>query len=233
VDRQADRQRPATRLRTRLIIRALAIALLLLGLTGGYLLSDARQTQRAEASNSSAAKVEADEVRDLKLQRSQQWVDSAPQRAAQADAQTKADAAAQAAAAQAAAADAAARRSQEASRSQARSTANYPVPTSCSQYTGNQGIGCALLLQWGFGLDQMPCLVLMWNRESGWNQLARNPSSGSYGIPQALPASKMASYGSDYLTNPVPQIKWGLDYIKNRYSTPCGAWTFWQAHNWY
>jgi hypothetical protein len=233
VDRQADRHRPATRLRTRLIIRTLAIALLLLGLAGGYLLSEQRQTLRTEASNSSSARIEAGEIRALQLERNQQWVASAPQRAAQADAQAKADAAAQAAAAQAAAADEAARKSQEASRSQARSTTNYPVPTSCSQYTGNQGIGCALLLQWGFGLDQMPCLVLMWNRESGWNPLAKNPSSGSYGIPQALPASKMAAYGSDYLTNPVPQIKWGLDYIKNRYKTPCLAWSFWQGHNWY
>jgi hypothetical protein len=233
VDRQADRHRPATPLRTRLIIRTLAIALLLLGLGGGYLLSDQRQVQRTEVSNASSAKVEADEIRDLTLARSRGWVAAAPQRAAQADAQAKADAAAQAAASQAAAADAAARKSQEASRSQARTTTNYPVPTSCSQYSGNQGIGCALMLQWGFGLDQMPCLVNMWNKESGWNPLSKNASSGAYGIPQALPASKMAPYGSDYLTNPVPQIKWGLDYIKNRYKTPCGAWSFWQAHSWY
>jgi len=233
VDHQADRHLPATRLRNRLIIRTLAIALLLLGLAGGYLLSDQRQTQRTDASNALATKAEANEIRALKVDRTRQWVAAAPQRAAQADAQAKADAAAQAAAAQALAADDAARKSQEASRSQARTTTNYPVPTSCSQYTGNQGIGCALMLQWGFGLDQMPCLVNMWNRESGWNPLSKNASSGAYGIPQALPASKMAAYGSDYLTNPVPQIKWGLDYIKNRYKTPCGAWSFWQAHNWY
>jgi hypothetical protein len=211
----------------------LAIAVLVLGLVGGYLLSVQRQTQQRSTNTALSSKAEADELRDLKLEHNRLWAAAAPQRAAQADAQSKADAAAQTAAAQAAAADEAARKSQAASRSQARTTSNYPVPTSCSQYTGNQGIGCALLLQWGFGLDQMPCLVLMWNKESGWNPLAKNPSSGSYGIPQALPANKMAAYGSDYLTNPVPQIKWGLDYIKNRYKTPCGAWTFWQAHSWY
>ena len=79
----------------------------------------------------------------------------------------------------------------------------------------------------------MPCLDKMWTRESNWRTTAENPSSHSYGIPQALPASKMATFGSDYRTNPATQIKWGLDYIKNRYGSPCQAWTFWQAHNWY
>ena len=79
----------------------------------------------------------------------------------------------------------------------------------------------------------MPCLDKMWTKESNWRTTAENPSSHSYGIPQALPASKMAVYGSDYRSNPVPQIKWGLHYIEGRYKTPCGAWTFWQAHNWY
>jgi hypothetical protein len=73
----------------------------------------------------------------------------------------------------------------------------------------------------------------LWNKESHWNERSRNASSGAYGIPQALPASKMSVYGADYLTNPVPQIKWGLNYIKGRYKTPCGAWSFWQSHGWY
>jgi hypothetical protein len=237
VSRRADRQQSRTggptRLWTRLSIRILALALLLLGLAGGYLLSDQRQVQRQNAATSQSAVTEAQEIRDLKLERTRQWAAGAPQRAAQADAQAKANDAAKAASDQARAADEAARKSQAASRSQARTTTDYPVPTSCSQYSGNQGIGCALLLQWGFGLDQMPCLVNMWNKESHWNATAKNSSSGAYGIPQALPASKMASYGSDYLTNPVPQIKWGLDYIKNRYQSPCGAWSFWQAHGFY
>ncbi|MFI1455504.1 transglycosylase SLT domain-containing protein [Streptomyces roseus] len=71
------------------------------------------------------------------------------------------------------------------------------------------------------------------SRESGWNHTATNASSGAYGLVQALPASKMASAGSDWKTNPATQIKWGLDYMNSRYGSPVGAWNFWQAHHWY
>lgn len=107
------------------------------------------------------------------------------------------------------------------------------VPSSCKGYGGNQGIGCALLSSFGFGLGQMRCLVNLWSRESGWSTTARNGSSGAYGIPQSLPGSKMASAGSDWRTNPATQIKWGLGYIKGRYGTPCGAWAHSQATGWY
>jgi hypothetical protein len=108
------------------------------------------------------------------------------------------------------------------------------VPASCKAYTGNRAVGCTLLLSFGgFKLDQMPCLEKLWTKESRWTTTARNKSSGAYGIPQALPPEKMAKYGSDYLTNPVPQIKWGLGYIKGRYDTPCGAWAYFQSHGWY
>ncbi len=86
-----------------------------------------------------------------------------------------------------------------------------------------------------FGFDpktQYSCLYQMWMRESGWNYQAEN-ASGAYGIPQALPGSKMASAGADWATNPATQIRWGLGYIKSVYGTPCGAWGFWQAHSWY
>ena len=79
----------------------------------------------------------------------------------------------------------------------------------------------------------MPCLDKMWTRESNWRTTAENPSSHSYGIPQALAGQQDGGVGSDYRTNPATQIKWGLDYIVDRYKTPCGAWTFWQAHNLY
>jgi SLT domain-containing protein len=79
----------------------------------------------------------------------------------------------------------------------------------------------------------MGCLIEMWDRESGWNPHAANSGSGAYGIPQALPGSKMASAGSDWADNPVTQIKWGLGYIKERYGTPCGAWAFWQQGDYY
>ncbi|BAU82888.1 hypothetical protein SLA_1950 [Streptomyces laurentii] len=69
--------------------------------------------------------------------------------------------------------------------------------------------------------------------ESGWNHHATNSSSGAYGLVQALPASKMASAGSDWKTNPATQIKWGLNYMNERYGSPNGAWNFWQSHGWY
>ncbi|MFE2539107.1 aggregation-promoting factor C-terminal-like domain-containing protein [Actinacidiphila glaucinigra] len=80
---------------------------------------------------------------------------------------------------------------------------------------------------------QYGCLDNVVRRESGWNHRATNPSSGAYGLFQALPASKMASAGKDWRTNPLTQMKWGLSYIKSRYGTPCGAWNFWQKNHWY
>jgi hypothetical protein len=108
-----------------------------------------------------------------------------------------------------------------------------PVPASCSEYSGNRAIGCTLLLEAGFSLDQMSCLDNLWTRESGWNEQAQNPSSGAYGIPQALPGDKMASHGGDWQTNPATQVSWGLDYISGRYGTPCGAWSHSEANGWY
>jgi hypothetical protein len=121
---------------------------------------------------------------------------------------------------------------EEAARQQAAQTPSPDVPASCDEYSGNRALGCALLLEAGFGLDQMGCLDSLWTHESNWRETAANPS-GAYGIPQALPGDKMAAYGADYLTNPVPQIRWGLDYIKGRYGTPCGAWSNWQSAGWY
>jgi hypothetical protein len=78
----------------------------------------------------------------------------------------------------------------------------------------------AALKSYGWGPSQWPALKALWNGESGWNYRATNASSGAYGIPQALPASKMASAGSDWRTNAATQIKWGLGYIKSRYGSP-------------
>lgn len=94
-------------------------------------------------------------------------------------------------------------------------------------------IARAMLATYGWGNDQFTCLVTMWDHESGWNPNAENPGSGAFGIPQALPGAKMAKYGSDWRTNAATQISWGLDYIKTRYNTPCGAWSFWQRGSWY
>jgi len=96
-----------------------------------------------------------------------------------------------------------------------------------------QAIAYKLLPSFGFDpKTQFSCLDNIWSRESGWRTTAEN-ASGAYGIPQALPGSKMASAGSDWQTNPATQITWGLGYIKGRYGTPCDAWSFWQANGWY
>ena len=84
----------------------------------------------------------------------------------------------------------------------------------------------------GWGPDQFGCLNSIWVRESGWNELAGHPAS-AYGIPQADPGSKMAAEGSEWLTNPQTQIRWGEDYIRSRYGTPCQAWAYWQARRYY
>ncbi len=91
----------------------------------------------------------------------------------------------------------------------------------------------ALLGEFGFGQDQFGCLDSLWTRESGWRVNADNPSSSAYGIPQALPGSKMASAGADWATNPATQIRWGLGYIQDRYGSPCGAWGHSQSYGWY
>lgn len=77
------------------------------------------------------------------------------------------------------------------------------------------------------------CFDWIVTRESGWDVHATNPSSGAYGLGQALPGYKMASEGSDWRDNPVTQIKWTLNYMDERYGSPCSAQSFWEAHNWY
>ena len=96
-----------------------------------------------------------------------------------------------------------------------------------------QAIAYELVKKKGWSDNEFNCLVALWNKESHWNVYAHNPSSGAYGIPQALPGSKMATVGSDWKTNPKTQIVWGLGYIQGRYGTPCGAWSHSQAKGWY
>ena len=117
-----------------------------------------------------------------------------------------------------------------------RATVRPPaVPAACLRYQGNQRVACLLLPSFGFPLSQMGPLVNLWNGESGWRANARNPSSGAYGIPQALPATKLAGAGRDWRTNAATQIRWGLGYIKQAYGTPANAWAQWQARSphWY
>jgi hypothetical protein len=81
-----------------------------------------------------------------------------------------------------------------------------------------------MLSSYGWGQDQWGCLDQLWQKESNWSVTAANPS-GAYGIPQALPGSKMASAGADWETNAATQIKWGLGYIQSQYGSPCSAWS--------
>jgi hypothetical protein len=90
-----------------------------------------------------------------------------------------------------------------------------------------------LLADHGWAESQFSCLDSLWTKESRWKTSADNPTSTAYGIPQALPGNRMAAYGSDWRTNPVVQIKWGLDYIENTYGSPCSAWSHSKAKGWY
>jgi hypothetical protein len=141
-------------------------------------------------------------------------------------------AARRAAARRAAAARAAARRA-----AAQRAAAQQPAGssgTATAQPSGSpQQIAQSMLGSFGWSSGQFGCLQSLWEIESGWSTTASNPSTGAYGIPQALPGSKMASAGADWETNPATQIRWGLGYIKQLYGSPCGAWDHEQASGWY
>jgi hypothetical protein len=96
-----------------------------------------------------------------------------------------------------------------------------------------QQIAAAMLASFGWSSGQFSCLDPLWAHESGWSVTAYNAGSGAYGIPQALPGSKMASAGPDWQTDAATQIRWGLEYIKNTYGSPCAAWDHEQATGWY
>ncbi|MCC9146297.1 MULTISPECIES: lytic transglycosylase domain-containing protein [unclassified Arthrobacter] len=98
---------------------------------------------------------------------------------------------------------------------------------------GAQNYAAGRMGAYGWDSNEFRCLVNLWNRESNWRTSADNPYSDAYGIPQSLPGSKMATHGADWQTNYRTQINWGLDYIKSRYGTPCGAWAHSERVNWY
>lgn len=114
-----------------------------------------------------------------------------------------------------------------ASRSAARDAGDFAVQSS---YTVAQ---VKAIAQQMVPAGQFQCFSNIINQESTWNYKAVNKSSGAYGLVQALPGSKMASAGADWRTNPATQIKWGLNYMNDRYGSPCGAWSFHQANGWY
>jgi hypothetical protein len=106
--------------------------------------------------------------------------------------------------------------------------------SSTRTYSGDaRGIARSMMAsRYGWGASQFSCLNSLWTRESGWNVHAANPS-GAYGIPQALPGSKMSTKGGDWRNNPATQIAWGLSYVQASYGTPCSAWSAFQSKGWY
>jgi hypothetical protein len=135
-------------------------------------------------------------------------------------------------AAQRAAARRATARRAAARRAAARAAATPPpaAPPPPAQPSGSaQHIAMSMLASFGWSSSQFGCLDSLWNAESGWNVYASNPASGAYGIPQALPGSKMASAGPDWQSNAATQIRWGLGYIRDLYGSPCAAWSHEQA----
>ncbi|MDR7280787.1 lytic transglycosylase domain-containing protein [Catenuloplanes atrovinosus] len=237
-------------------VRSASVALLLSGVAGGVYLSQDREIQQQSVSAQAEFDATLAEERYIKDRHAEYTKVHAQEAESERLAAEKAAEAAQAAAKRAAAAEESASRKAErekaekeaAERAKAEEEAaaneddggssepvpfSGPIPESCAEFSGNRATGCAIMLDQGFGIDQFPCLDKLWTRESGWNHTATNPSSGAYGIPQALPGPKMASAGGDWESNPATQISWGLGYIKGRYGTPCEAWAHSESVGWY
>ncbi|MDH6125401.1 transglycosylase SLT domain-containing protein [Kitasatospora sp. GP82] len=172
--------------------------------------AQAEALTKAEADAKAKADAQAKADADAKAQ-AEAKAQADAQAQAQADAEAKARAAAQA-------------QADAASRSEQRST--------LSTGTGYSGTPQEIAAQI-VPASQLQCFDNIVQHESSWNVTATNPSSGAYGLVQALPASKMAAAGADWRTNPATQIKWGLTYMNEVYGSPCGAWSFWQVHHAY
>ena len=193
---------------------------------------DARDAERARAA---AAAADAAYQRALSLGtqgdaiEEQSSANKAEKKAAaQARARAKAEAAARIKAAkeQAAAAEAAAAAAEEKARQAAIANEGYTPGTTDVREIARQ----ILANKFSYGADQFSCFDWIITRESSWNVHATNPSSGAYGLPQSLPAEKMASAGPDWRDNPATQITWGVSYMKSRYGSPCDAKSYWQSH---
>lgn len=238
------------RLWSRVGIRVSSVGLLVLGIIGGVYLGQDREVQQQSAEAQLVVQADADEMQLLKERHSEHAAARAWRSEAEGDAAAKAAVEAKAAATKARKLEkkviekkAAEKKAAEAKKAESSSSSSSssgaasvpftgPIPSSCNEFSGNREVGCALMLSAGFGIDQFPCLNKLWNKESGWRTSAANPS-GAFGIPQALPGSKMSSVGSDWRTNPATQIKWGLGYIEGRYGSPCKAWSHSQSSGWY
>ena len=148
--------------------------------------------------------------------------------------QAQQDAAAQQQAAEAAAAQQQAAQQQASEGSAAPSTpAPAAAPGAGTDPDSAKAIARSMMAGYGWDDSQFSCLESLWTRESSWNYQAENASSGAYGIPQALPGSKMSEVADDWTTNPTTQITWGLGYISGRYGSPCSAWAHSESVGWY
>jgi hypothetical protein len=198
------------------------------------------QTARVDTLSPAQRLISFDSTRYGLAQRQTSY-ESAAAKAAVAKAAAEKAAAAKAAAAKAAAAKAAAEKAaaakaaaqQQAAQQQAAQQTAVQQPAASAPSGSPQQIAEQMLSQFGWSSSQFSCLQPLWAQESGWNIYASNPSSGAYGIPQALPGSKMASAGPDWQSNAATQIRWGLTYIQGTYGSPCAAWSHEQADGWY
>jgi hypothetical protein len=111
--------------------------------------------------------------------------------------------------------------------------ASQAVPAATAAAGSPRQIAQATLGSFGWSSSQFSCLDPLWEHESRWSVTAANPGSGAFGIPQALPGSRMASAGPDWQTSAATQITWGLRYIRDTYGSPCAAWSHEQATGWY
>ncbi|HEY6277851.1 MAG TPA: transglycosylase SLT domain-containing protein [Streptosporangiaceae bacterium] len=177
--------------------------------------------QSAQLARAGAGPALADPAREFGQARASlsalelRWLARAERRAAARRAARRRAAAARLAAAQAA---------QQSQSQQAQQPVGGTAGTLVTPSGPPQQIALAMLGSFGWPSSQSGCLLSLWNAESGWNPQASNPASGAYGIPQALPGSKMASAGPDWQSDPATQIRWGLGYIRAMYGSPCGAW---------
>jgi hypothetical protein len=192
--------------------------------TGATLLADIPAGQQAQVQTASLTQ-QADAQAIQADASAKKDAEEAARKAAAETAIAKKEAAKEAA--EKAAKEAKERAEAKASASRSKDISDFPVATSYSiaqlQAMARQMVPAG----------QFQCFSNIVDHESDWNYKAVNPSSGAYGMFQALPGSKMSSVGADWRTNPATQIKWGLNYMNDRYGSPCEAWSFWQANNWY
>ena len=233
--RKASRSSGLTKAIRRPAVTSSVLLAVIATTAAGYQAADQRQTGAAAFTVSTEAIAQANELADAQIEDTARLAaDRNNTNASIAAAQEKDRVAA------VAAAQAAARARREAAQKVARDKARKALAAKKQAILANaqadpRAAAQALLPEFGFGAGQWSCLDNLWRGESGWRYTAENSSSGAYGIPQSLPGSKMATVASDWRTNPVTQIRWGLQYIKSSYGTPCGAWDAWQSRSphWY